>query len=139
MEDHKILKAHVDDSIKEVKDSFSKEITEIRNILMEVVSTKVPMGTHRHEPTMEIARQEHLPATTIPRHKLALVELGRFRGDNSEAWKFQAERYFDFYRIEEDQKLTMASFYLDNEALEWYRWLFRNKQQVDWPHFAEKV
>ncbi|KAG5589874.1 hypothetical protein H5410_040388 [Solanum commersonii] len=47
MEDHKILKAHVDDSIKEVKDSFSKEITEIRNILMEVVSTKVPMGTHR--------------------------------------------------------------------------------------------
>ncbi|KAH0773832.1 hypothetical protein KY290_010969 [Solanum tuberosum] len=32
MEDHKILKAHVDDSIKEVKDSFSKELTEIRNI-----------------------------------------------------------------------------------------------------------
>ncbi|KAH0725254.1 hypothetical protein KY284_001119 [Solanum tuberosum] len=117
MEDHKILKAHVDDSIKEVKDSFSKEITEIRNILMEVVSTKVPMGTHRHEPTMEIARQEHLPAATIPRHKPASVELGRFRGDNSEAWIFQAKRYFDFYRIEEDQRLTMALFYLDGEAL----------------------
>lgn len=33
----------------------------------------------------------------------------------------------------------MASFYLDGKALEWYRWLFRNKQLVDWPHFAEKV
>ncbi|KAG5570974.1 hypothetical protein H5410_060740 [Solanum commersonii] len=58
------------------------------------VSTKVPMGTHRHEPTMEIARQEHLLAATIPRHKPASVELGRFRDDNSKAWIFQAERYF---------------------------------------------
>ncbi|KAH0716239.1 hypothetical protein KY285_007584 [Solanum tuberosum] len=106
MEDHKILKSHMDDSIKEVKDSFSKELTEIRNILMEMVATKVPMGTHRHEPTIEIARQEHLLATTIPRHKPASVKLGRFCGDNSEAWIFPAERYFDFYRIEEDQRLT---------------------------------
>ncbi|WMV09979.1 hypothetical protein MTR67_003364 [Solanum verrucosum] len=88
---------------------------------------------------LQYSMEEHLPTTTIPRHKPASVELGRFRGDNLEAWIFQAERYFDFYRIEEDQRLTMASFFLDGEALEWYRWLFRNNQLVDWPHFAEKV
>lgn len=54
MGDHKILKAHMDDSIKEVKDSFSMELTKIRNILMEMVSTKIVMGKHRHKPTMEI-------------------------------------------------------------------------------------
>lgn len=85
MEDHKILKAHIDDLIKEVKDSFSKELTEIRNILMEMVSIKHPMGTYRHELAMEITRQEHQLAITIPRHKPSSMEFVLFRGDDSEA------------------------------------------------------
>lgn len=60
------------------------------------------------------------PAIPILRHKLASVGLSRFKGDNPESWVFQAERYFDFYHIAEDHKLTLASFYLDGEALEWY-------------------
>ncbi|OIS95615.1 hypothetical protein A4A49_58539, partial [Nicotiana attenuata] len=52
------------------------------------------------------------------RHKPAPVELGRFRGEKPDAWVFQAERYFDFYKIEDSQKLMIASFYLDGEALE---------------------
>uniref|UniRef100_A0A3Q7GIB8 Reverse transcriptase domain-containing protein n=1 Tax=Solanum lycopersicum TaxID=4081 RepID=A0A3Q7GIB8_SOLLC len=79
MEDHKILKAHIDDLIKEVKDSFSKELTEIRNILMEMVSIKHPMGTYRHELGMEITRQEHQLAITIPRHKPSSMEFILFR------------------------------------------------------------
>ncbi|OIS98942.1 hypothetical protein A4A49_60795, partial [Nicotiana attenuata] len=45
-------------------------------------------------------------------------KFGRFYGSNPEAWIFQVERYFDFYRIELDEQLTVASFYLDGEALE---------------------
>ncbi|OIT22708.1 hypothetical protein A4A49_59317, partial [Nicotiana attenuata] len=52
-------------------------------------------------------------------HKLAPVELGRFRGENPDAWIFQAERYFKFYGITENHKLPLGSFYLDGEALEW--------------------
>ncbi|OIS96600.1 hypothetical protein A4A49_20454 [Nicotiana attenuata] len=80
-------------------------------------------------------------APPIPpmRHKLASVEMPRFHGDNPESWVFAAERYFDFYYIAEDHKLSLASFYLDGEAREWYRWLFRNKQLSDWPSFDLKV
>lgn len=67
------------------------------------------------------------------------MELGRFRGENPEAWIFQAECYFEFYCITENHKLPQASFYLDSEALEWYRWLFRNKQLIDWEHFTSKL
>lgn len=63
----------------------------------------------------------------------------RFYGDNPESWVFQAERYFNFYNISEDHKLSLASFYLDGEAREWYRWLFWNKQLSDWTNFALKV
>ncbi|KAH0642012.1 hypothetical protein KY289_032986 [Solanum tuberosum] len=68
-----------------------------------------------------------MDAPTAPtlRHKPASVELGRFGSENPEAWLFQAERYFDFYGIAAAHRMTLASFYLDGEALDWYRWLFR--------------
>ncbi|OIT39641.1 ruvb-like protein 1 [Nicotiana attenuata] len=51
----------------------------------------------------------------------------------------QAECYFEFYGTSENNKLLRASFYLDGEVLEWFRWLFRNKQLSDWEHFVAKV
>ncbi|KAK4706295.1 hypothetical protein R3W88_034148 [Solanum pinnatisectum] len=61
-------------------------------------------------------------------HKLAPVEFGRFNDSYPDAWIFQADRYFDFYGIIVEHKLTLASFYLDDEEVEWYQWLYRNKQ-----------
>ncbi|PKI61179.1 hypothetical protein CRG98_018410 [Punica granatum] len=73
------------------------------------------------------------------RHRPALVEIGRFSGTNPEAWTFQVEHYFEFYKINPDHQLDLASFYLEGAALEWYWWMFRNKQQVDWPHLAKAL
>lgn len=73
------------------------------------------------------------------RPKPTTVELPCFNGLNPEAWVFQAERYFVFYSIYSAHQLSLASFYLDGEVLKWYRWLVRNKQLVDWPHFAKKL
>ncbi|KAH0704813.1 hypothetical protein KY285_019091 [Solanum tuberosum] len=124
MEDHKVLKIFVDDSIrdsiKEMKDSISKDLAEFRSVLLEALGKNV---TTSFQP----------PNTVMD------AKLWQFRGENLEAWIVQVEHYFDFYNIEEDQKLTVASFYLDGEALDWYRWLFRNNQLIDWPHFAAKV
>ncbi|XP_055814639.1 uncharacterized protein LOC129884347 [Solanum dulcamara] len=141
MEDQR-LKALVNESIKEVKESFSKDIADIRHMLLEVSEKLVSARSQTRDPTMDVARPHHgkdTPEVPTLRHRPAPVELGRFCGENPEAWIFQAERYFDFYGIAETHKLTLASFYLDGEALEWYRWLFRNKQLVGWDHFAEKA
>ncbi|KAH0734303.1 hypothetical protein KY285_010010 [Solanum tuberosum] len=75
----------------------------------------------------------------LPMSKSGTVEFQRFCGKNPELWIFQAERYFNFYKIEEDQKLNVASFYFDGEALGWYRWLFCNKQLAGWDHFVDKL
>uniref|UniRef100_M1CRZ2 Retrotransposon gag domain-containing protein n=1 Tax=Solanum tuberosum TaxID=4113 RepID=M1CRZ2_SOLTU len=65
--------------------------------------------------------------------------MGRFHGDNPLDWVMQTEKYFIFYDILSEHKLSWASFYLDGEALEWYRWLFRNKQLAGWDHFVDKL
>nr|XP_009797113.1 PREDICTED: uncharacterized protein LOC104243599 [Nicotiana sylvestris] len=125
MEDQQQLKALIADSVQEVKDSISKELAEIRGILLEVVGNRALAGRGQEVTTL--------------RHKPASVEFGQFCGENPEAWLFQAERYFAHYEIADDEKLTIASFYLDGDALEWYRWLYWNKQLAGWEHFAEKV
>lgn len=126
MEEPTILKALVEKSVNEENISISKKLEEIRGMLLEVVGNKT---THHIYPL----------ATPTLHHKPASLMFGRFCGVNLEAWILQAECYFDFYGIEDGQKLTMASFYLDGEALEWYQWLFRNKQLVGWTHFTERV
>ncbi|XP_059289209.1 uncharacterized protein LOC132042701 [Lycium ferocissimum] len=120
MEDQKLLKAFGDDSIQEMKDSISKDLVEFRSMLLEVLRKKTSTSFESRNTAMD-------------------AKLWQFQGENPEGWIFQAEHYFDFYKIEDDQKLTVASFYLDGEASKWYRWLFRNKQLLDWPHFADKV
>jgi len=114
MEDQKVLEAFVDDSIQEIKNLIPKDLTEFRSMLLAVLKEK--------------DRVSFEPLNTIMDAKL-----WQFRGENPEAWIVQAEHYFNFYKIEEDQKLIVVSHYLDGEALRWYQWLFRNNQLSNWP------
>lgn len=128
MDDQK-LKSLAEESVQGVKDSV---LSDIHSLLQEVVNQP-------RDPTMEVTRHwqgrgpydDRTPAAQTPCHKQAMVEIWQFHGDNPDAWIFQVERYFAFYHIAEDQQLTIASFYLDEDALEWYRWLYRNKQLVN--------
>ncbi|XP_015167050.1 uncharacterized protein [Solanum tuberosum] len=124
MEDKRVLKTFVGDSIRdslqEMKDSISKDLAECRSMLLEVLGKK---DTTSFEPENIVMN----------------VKLWQFRGENPDAWIVQAEHYFNCYKIEEDQKLNVASFYFDGEALEWYGWLFRNNQLAGWDHFVDKL
>ncbi|KAG5573141.1 hypothetical protein H5410_062907 [Solanum commersonii] len=125
MEEDPTLK-YLADSIQGVKESFSSEISEMRSTLKEVVGHVMALGsqngtsvatTPRPRQTTEVYGSQ-ASITLILRHKSASVELGRFHGVNPESWVFQAEHYFEFYGITEDHKLTLASFYLEGDALE---------------------
>ncbi|KAH0632788.1 hypothetical protein KY284_035574 [Solanum tuberosum] len=91
MEDHRVLKAFVDDSIydsiQEMKDSICKDLTEFRSMLLEVLGGK--------------AMTSFEPQSTGTNPKL-----WQFRGKNPEAWIVLLEHYFYFYKIEKDQKLN---------------------------------
>lgn len=76
---------------------------------------------------------------STPRRTPDSVFLPRFSGDDPAVWVHQAEKYFAFHNILSEHKLSLASFYFDGTALEWYRWLFHNKQLAGWDHFVEKL
>ncbi|XP_020267063.1 uncharacterized protein LOC109842623 [Asparagus officinalis] len=56
------------------------------------------------------------------------------------AWLEQTEQIFEYYDIKKDEWVKVCSFYLRDEALQWYRWLTRNiKDYYQWTVFKEEI
>ena len=70
------------------------------------------------EPAAWMNRLKPPPFPLTLGHKPASVYLGHFYG-------------IIFYRIVDDHKFSLASFHLDGDALEWYRWLYCNKKLIN--------
>ncbi|XP_075660010.1 uncharacterized protein LOC142629848 [Castanea sativa] len=49
------------------------------------------------------------------------LEFPRFCGEEPASWIYKANQYFKYYRIPKHEKLMMASFHMDGEALVWFQ------------------
>ena len=46
---------------------------------------------------------------------------------------------FDYHDTLEEEHLQVASFYLDEPALSWYQWLYRNDHITSWSGFLQAL
>ncbi|KAF3640142.1 hypothetical protein FXO38_22274 [Capsicum annuum] len=127
---------YVAKSIHGVQESISSDLSEIRILVQELAGQVISSGAQNLVPDM--SGGPALAPRTL-RHKPSRVELDHFHGVNPEAWIFKAERYFELNGIADTHKLSIASIYLDGDALKWFQWLNRNGQFIDWKHFIEKL
>ncbi|MCH81666.1 hypothetical protein A2U01_0002457 [Trifolium medium] len=51
------------------------------------------------------------------------------------AMNYTPKLKLDVPRFDEEDRITVASFYLDGPALGWYQWMYRNRQIVSWQQF----
>lgn len=54
------------------------------------------------------------------------LEVPRFDDHNPLGWIFKVFQFFDYQGTPEEDRITVASFYLDGAALSWFQWMFRN-------------
>ncbi|XP_071699636.1 uncharacterized protein [Rutidosis leptorrhynchoides] len=67
------------------------------------------------------------------------IHLPAFDGTTPLDWLFQADQYFNFYRIPYEQRVSLASFHFNGEALSWYKYLYNNNLLGDWPQFTRAL
>ena len=69
----------------------------------------------------------------------AKIEFPRFAGDDPTEWFNRVAQFFEFQRTPEDQKVSLAYFYLD----QWWQWLNRTYKEenrtMTWTMFAEEL
>ncbi|PNX64086.1 hypothetical protein L195_g053836, partial [Trifolium pratense] len=67
------------------------------------------------------------------------LEIPRFDGSDALGWIFKINQFFEFHRTPEEQRLNIASFYMEGEALSWYQWMHINGSLHTWQAFLHAL
>jgi hypothetical protein len=67
------------------------------------------------------------------------LDIPRFNGSDAMGWIFKINQFFDYHHTPEDQRLRIASFYMEGEALNWFQWLYSNGQLLTWLMFLQAL
>lgn len=71
--------------------------------------------------------------------KYRKLDLPQFDGTNPDGWILRAERYFAFYRLNDEEKLEAAVVGFDGDALVWYQWENRRRPIRRWEDMRKLI
>lgn len=81
----------------------------------------------------------HPPPPPVSRHHHLKLDVARFDGHDPIGWIFKISQFFDYQGIPENERLTIASFYMDGPTLSWYQWMHRNDYFPSWPAMLQAL
>jgi hypothetical protein len=67
------------------------------------------------------------------------LDIPRFDGSDPMGWIFKINQFFDYHLTPDEQRLRIASFYMDGEALPWFQWMHSNGQILTWTAFLQAL
>lgn len=67
------------------------------------------------------------------------LDVPRFDGTDPLDWIFKINQFFEYHVTLEHERLTIASFYMDDRALSWFQWMTSNDQFTSWPAFLQAL
>ncbi|XP_061341120.1 uncharacterized protein LOC133287507 [Gastrolobium bilobum] len=68
------------------------------------------------------------------------LKVSRYDGlVDPQGWIYKINQFFDFYDMEEEQRLKIAPFYFEGKALKWYQWFHKNSTIDSWPKFLQSL
>lgn len=65
------------------------------------------------------------------------LDLPIFSGENPDGWIMQAERYFHFYGLSEEEIMEAAVVSLAGKALAWFQWEHQEQPLVHWEELKD--
>ena len=88
-------------------------------------------------------RDEHQNQTSVSNtngHRNTVkLDIPRFDGRDPMGWIFKMNQLFQYQHTPEEERITVASLYLDGAALSWYQWMFTNGLITSWQGFLQAL
>ena len=106
--------------------------------LMEVEEQRLqqPMSSKSSSPSPN-ARVVSLPISHMT--KSVRLDFPRFKGDDPASWVYKSNQYFSFYQTPFHERLLMASFHMDGDALVWFQDSDENGVFATWEGFVDAL
>ena len=67
------------------------------------------------------------------------LDVPQFDGHDPLGWIFKISQFFDYQGTPEEDRITIASFYLDSAALSWFQWMYRNGFITSWQALLQAI
>ena len=67
------------------------------------------------------------------------LDIPRFDGRDPLGWIFKINQLFQYQNTPEEERITVASLYLNGAALSWYQWMFSNGFITSWQGFLQAL
>jgi hypothetical protein len=67
------------------------------------------------------------------------LDFPRFDGDNPSGWSYKVNQFFDYYQTPLYQRVRMASFHMEGEALVWFQDADEAGQFPTWDTFLQAL
>ena len=67
------------------------------------------------------------------------LEFPRFFGEDPVSWVYKANQYFKYYNTPIGEKLILASFHMEGEALIWFQDSEEEEIFVDWESLVQAL
>jgi hypothetical protein len=104
---------------------------------VDVIITQLTQLTTQPPPHTPPPHNHQIPLqTALPRMKL---DVPKFDGSDAMGWIFKASQFFDYHQTPKEDRLTVASFYMEGQALSWFQWLHSNNLITTWPGFLQAL
>ena len=65
------------------------------------------------------------------------LDFPRFNGDDSTGWIYREEQYFSIHITFYVNKIPLASFHLEQEAIQWFCWHIKAHEEPNWIDFFQ--
>jgi len=67
------------------------------------------------------------------------LEFPRFKGENPSGWVYKAQQFFHLYNIPLNQRILLASYHMEEEALIWFQDAKDVGQFTSWDAFIRAL
>ncbi|WVZ01419.1 hypothetical protein V8G54_027488 [Vigna mungo] len=67
------------------------------------------------------------------------MDLPSFDGTDPLGWIFKANQFFTFHQTPPEQRIQLASFSLEGQALAWFQWMHNNGLLTSWDSFLRAL
>ena len=65
------------------------------------------------------------------------LDFPHFNGDDLIGWIYRVEQYFSLHNTCDFNKVPLASFHLEHEALQWFCWYIKDHEEPQWIDFCQ--
>ena len=108
---------------------------------LQTMALKLDELLHRLPPVLPDPVASSSPTPVSPpaiTHKIK-IDVPRFDGNDPMGWIFKITQFFEYHQTPENERLTVASFYMDGQALSWFQWMNGNHQFTSWQGFLQAL